>query len=472
MDRRFQHAGRLPANMPGAAALERVLQDVATQINTFTQTGAGAVDRPPAEKLAEIVSVNDYASIQEALDTGAGQVVFPAGSYSMANITMTTAGQRLIALGRVIVTKNANGPIITCSAASQGISGFEFQGASASFTGSNVVSSGDFFHFKSGSEDSASYAVDCTGAAPLIEPGPWRIWTADATATGFDIRFLGSGSANLYGRIIATYSSISTGGILLENTGAVNVLGGQFGKLSVKLGAGSSGNTGPTVMGARITGAVVIEQSGTLLGGNKFGSNVTIGDNANAISGIMFGDDNQMQGSTTLTINNLVQGSSFHLGQIYAGAVTVSINSGSLATNDIWHGAIAYTPTFTGGTSNPSVGDGTLAGIYSRNGRQVVATFSFIGGGSTTWGSGAMRFGLPIAIKGSTGVQKIGSLVLVDSSTGKRYPGCTYGSPSAAYMNGEASDTGAAQATAQVADGGPFTFANGDQIYGQLTYDV
>lgn len=405
------------------------------------------------------------AAIQAKLDEGNELVLIPPGDYSAANLTMTTAGQRLVALGRVRIYKNANGPIITCSAASQGIYGIEFQGASATYTGNNVNSSGNFFAFESGSEDAAAYALYCTGGAPLIMPGPWRIWTADATSAGYDIYILGSGSANLYGRIIATYSSQATGGILLENTGAVQILGGQFGKLTIKLGSGSSGNTGPVVEGVRCVGACVVEQSGTHLSG-KFAGNVTIGDGSNAISGIILSPHFTMQTPNALTISALVVESSFHLGQLYAGSVTVTINATSYVNNDIWHGFIAYTPTWGASGGAPAVGNGTLAGAYSRAGRTITATFSLIAGTTTNAGTGGIRLGLPAAIRGSTGVQKIGAGLLIDVSAPLNYPCATYGSPSSVYMNM------AYAGAAFVADTAPFTFATGDQIYGQLTYDV
>lgn len=405
------------------------------------------------------------AAIQAKLDEGNELVLLPPGDYSAAGLTMTTIGQRLVALGRVRIYKNANGPIITCSAASQSIEGVEFQGVSATYTGNNVNSSGAFFEFRSGSENSAAYALYCTGAAPLIMPGPWRIWTADATSTGYDIYILGSGSANLYGRIIATYSSQATGGILLENTGAVQILGGQFGKLTIKLGAGSAGNTGPTVEGVRCVGACVVEQSGTHLSG-KFASNVTIGDGTNAISGVVLAADFTMQTPNTLTISALVVEGSFHLGQLYAGSVTVAINATSYVNNDIWHGFISYTPTWTAVTVNPAVGNGTLAGAYSRSGRTITATFSLIAGTTTTFGTGDWRLGLPAAVRNSTGVQKIGAGLLVDASAPLRYAVTTYGSPGNAYMNMD----GYAIAT-KVGAAAPFTFAQSDEIYGQLTYD-
>lgn len=408
---------------------------------------------------------SDTAAIQAALDTGAGCILFPPGDYHAANLTMTTAGQRLVALGRVRIYKNANGPIIACSGVSQGIEGIEFQGVSASYTGNNVNSSGNFFSFRAGSEDAAGRAVYCTGGAPLIMPGPWRIWTADTSATGYDIYILGSGSANLYGRIIATYSSQATGGILLENTGAVQIQGGQFGKLTIKIGAGSSGHTGPVVTGARVVGDCVVEQSGTHLDG-KFAGNVTIGDGANAISGIVLPTTFTMQSPNTLTINALVTESAFHLGQLYAGSVNVSINATSYVNNDIWHGYRSYTPTWAASSANPALGNGTLAGAYSRNGRTITATFSVVGGSTTTWGTGAFRLGLPAPVRNSTGVIKTGSGLIVDASAPLRFAVVTEGSPGDSYMTMDGYNM-----AGQVANTAPFTFATGDQIYGQLTYD-
>ena len=60
----------------------------------------------------------------------------------------------------------------------------------------------------------------------------------------------------------------------------------------------------------------------------------------------------------------------------------------------------------------------------------------------------------------------MGAGLLVDASAPLRYAVTTYGSPGNAYMNMD----GYAIAT-KVGAAAPFTFAQSDEIYGQLTYD-
>lgn len=113
---RFRHSGRLPSSMPAEwqAGIDRILQDVATQINVFTQAGASAVDRLPADKLAELVSVKDFGakgdgttddttSITNAIAAlpNGGSIYFPAGTYLVTStILISTSFIRLVGAGR------------------------------------------------------------------------------------------------------------------------------------------------------------------------------------------------------------------------------------------------------------------------------------------------------------------------------------------------------------------------------------
>lgn len=57
----------------------------------------------------------------------------------------------------------------------------------------------------------------------------------------------------------------------------------------------------------------------------------------------------------------------------------------------------AYTPTWTAATTNPAIGNGTLAGRYVRDGDTVHFWINLTFGTTTTVGSGVWRFGLPVA---------------------------------------------------------------------------
>ncbi|MFF4536536.1 hypothetical protein [Streptomyces aureus] len=57
----------------------------------------------------------------------------------------------------------------------------------------------------------------------------------------------------------------------------------------------------------------------------------------------------------------------------------------------------SYTPTWTGSGSNPSLGNGTLVGRYSKIGRLVTVHINLIPGSTTTYGSGNYNWVLPFA---------------------------------------------------------------------------
>lgn len=60
-------------------------------------------------------------------------------------------------------------------------------------------------------------------------------------------------------------------------------------------------------------------------------------------------------------------------------------------------GTVAYTPTWTTNSgSQPSIGNGTLRGSYSKVGNLVQAAFIIISGSSTVLGSGIWFFSLPV----------------------------------------------------------------------------
>lgn len=60
---------------------------------------------------------------------------------------------------------------------------------------------------------------------------------------------------------------------------------------------------------------------------------------------------------------------------------------------DAW---VAYTPAWTAATTNPVINNGTRAGFYKQIGKTVHFKFVFTFGSTTTYGSGAWRFGLPV----------------------------------------------------------------------------
>ncbi|MER5601525.1 hypothetical protein [Streptomyces sp. NPDC002265] len=64
--------------------------------------------------------------------------------------------------------------------------------------------------------------------------------------------------------------------------------------------------------------------------------------------------------------------------------------------NSMFAAWTSYTPTWTA-SSNPAIGNGTLAGQYIKIGRTCIAAVRVAMGSTTTYGSGGYSFGLPFA---------------------------------------------------------------------------
>lgn len=63
--------------------------------------------------------------------------------------------------------------------------------------------------------------------------------------------------------------------------------------------------------------------------------------------------------------------------------------------NQLTHYATTYTPTLTAAGTAPALGNGTLSGVYSRQGSTTTVEITFTVGSTTTLGTGGLRFSLP-----------------------------------------------------------------------------
>ncbi len=83
----------------------------------------------------------------------------------------------------------------------------------------------------------------------------------------------------------------------------------------------------------------------------------------------------------------------------------------TIETGGIW---TAYTPTWLCTTSNPAIGNGTLAGRYAVVGKVCHVKINLVAGNTTTFGSGEFVFTLPLTASGAT---ETGSAKILDSGT-------------------------------------------------------
>lgn len=370
--------------------------------DVFTQSGAGAVSRSVTDKLRDVVSVkdfgavgdgltNDTAALQTAINTGF-HLLFPPGTYRAANLSQTANFQRFYADGDVKIQKNANGPIITSSGNDVEFNGIDFRGESSSpaFTGNNIVSSGNNFRLiNCGSRWAYARAVKATGAHLQIIGTCDLYQTTDATSNGYDIEIGVSGTATLYHHLQSIYSSQSTGGILATDTGSLTVVGSQFGKLTIAAGTSPAGINGGMYSSNRITGSISVSVANSAFSGNQLGG-TSITFQAGTSGHLFVG--NSVQVGTTLTDNS-------------TSSIVVDPRE-AVQTN--------YTPTWTASV-NPTLGNGSLSGVYVKTGKRVDVQFQLSIGSTTTLGTGVWYFSLPFVP--STGISWIGTGLALISGT-------------------------------------------------------
>lgn len=94
----------------------------------------------------------------------------------------------------------------------------------------------------------------------------------------------------------------------------------------------------------------------------------------------------------------------------------------------------AYTPVWTGSTTNPVIGNGTLQGAYCKIGKLVHFRCSITLGSTTTVGAGAYTVTLPAVSTAATVTEQLCTGLFIDSSTGNYYRGVGRMSPLAATI--------------------------------------
>lgn len=83
------------------------------------------------------------------------------------------------------------------------------------------------------------------------------------------------------------------------------------------------------------------------------------------------------------------------LGLKLAPSSGLTLTASGLAITGAGAAWTSYTPTLQGTTTNPSIGNGSLAGAYSQVGKTVNFSISLITGSTTTRGTGRWTFALP-----------------------------------------------------------------------------
>lgn len=121
----------------------------------------------------------------------------------------------------------------------------------------------------------------------------------------------------------------------------------------------------------------------------------------------------------------------------------------------------SFTPTWTSSGTNPSLGNGTLAGRWTQVGKRVDFTIVLTSGSTTTYGTGVWQFGnLPFS-QVTLGGRLWVPAMATDISAGGRYVCYAY------WLNSGAitlQTTSSGPAMVNVDATTPFTWASGDQM--------
>jgi hypothetical protein len=146
------------------------------------------------------------------------------------------------------------------------------------------------------------------------------------------------------------------------------------------------------------------------------------------------------------------------------GSVTINNNR----IDDAW---TSYTPTFTTDGTQPILGDGTITGAYKIIGKTCFVRVKLNPGSTTTFGSGALLFGLPVNAASPDGIQFPCSILNQGSAwyqgtVNGTYKGQTDKSAIIVQSNGGVNSSEAVTATM------PITFGASDSIQFNGSYEI
>lgn len=396
-----------------------------------------------------VTGTDDNTMVAAAFVAGAGKTVhFPAGTYAINDLTWP-ANTRFTGDGVTsIIKKRANGDIGTLGAMST-VDNLYFDLNGTNFTGRGFVVSTGAVDFVSWREwhncqfiDSYSYAVEFTqdmagyqsymnncrftmssaGATPYATPAI-KLPTADETNGNRHFHNCNSG-----GYILIDFA----GG---ENTNLTNCL------MAPPLFSSSTQKA--VIVGGRIvnrsdSSAWTITGSEIIIVGNSCAQLLVTLD---ASLDEAFIDANSWA-ATTFTDN-----------------ATGDANDNKIYLPSV----VSTTPTWTGSSSNPAIGDGQLFGSHTRRGEDCRARITLSIGSTTTLGSGYFKFTLPYAPADVV----TGTAILIDASTGTPYTlGVLCPTGGTNELRLVVGGTGYMSGTS------PVTLASGDVLYLDLDYRI
>ena len=126
----------------------------------------------------------------------------------------------------------------------------------------------------------------------------------------------------------------------------------------------------------------------------------------------------------------------------------------------------SYTVSWTAATTNPSIGNGTLAGRYVQIGKTVIGTIKLAMGSTTTYGSGIWRFSLPKTSAAQGG--RYGGQWRAEDVGTKIYTGTLFILDNISTVSMFARD----EASSFLSNTTPHTWASGDYLFISFIYEA
>ena len=117
---------------------------------------------------------------------------------------------------------------------------------------------------------------------------------------------------------------------------------------------------------------------------------------ANQVAITVDGSNHTLQGDILAVITLSATLTNSVIGPFSNNNPPIIDNSGANNTVQVFQTRWIYTPTLTSGGVAPSLGNGTINGYYSRVGSAIFVVINLQIGSTTTLGTGALRFSLPV----------------------------------------------------------------------------
>ncbi len=127
-----------------------------------------------------------------------------------------------------------------------------------------------------------------------------------------------------------------------------------------------------------------------------------------------------------------------------------------------------FTPIWTAGTTNPTIGDGILEGTYKRVGNTVHVWMMMTSGSTTTFGSGEYKISLPVTARAIS--RAVLSLVMNDDGT-RLYNSLAHNGYTTT-LSLDSDNVTLFWDTGVVTHNSPFTWASGDWFIVSGTYEA